>query len=491
MNTKTFRRTLVVAAALSASLLGGSLQAQASSTIPFGTVLIPGSAWAGQYASLGDLNVYSNGDNTYGQVGTYGEAFQCTELVMRWAALRFGEPNTWDATSASDMWNVGPRLPIPLTQEPNGGPVAPAFGDIVVYASTSYNPTGHVAVVSAVTGRSVTIVQQNSTMNGVPTGNATLPISGTYMPPMWGLPIIGWLHHGASGLDLGASVHIAQLGGGTAASAISVSNNRIAAAQSNGNGFTNPTTLSSSYFFGTRGTVFADLSGKGRPSSAVAINDSSIWVELNTGAGTLSAPQNWSSGAFYGSRGTYLADVDGSGRASAVAINDDSIWVMLNSGDHFGPPQQWSSGAFYGNRGTYMAVIDGSGRASAVAVNDDSAWMLPNSGGSFGSPTRWTSTPFYGNRATVLADLDGSGRASLVAMNDTSIWVEANLGPNGGFSTPQRWASVPFFATSEYMADVDGSGRASAVVASSNDIWVAKNTGGSFGYPSQFYSANQ
>ncbi|MBJ7608224.1 MAG: cellulase family glycosylhydrolase [Candidatus Dormibacteraeota bacterium] len=293
----------------------------------------------------------------------------------------------------------------------------------------------------------------------------------------------------ASPLDLGASVHLAQLGNGSAVSAISMSSHRIAAAQPSGHGFTNPMTWSTNLFYGTRETVFADLSGKGKPASAVAVNDNSVWVELNTGSGALSFPQIWSSGLFYGSRGTYLADIDGSGRASMVAINDDSIWVELNQGNHFGSPQLWSSGAFYGNRGTYMAIVDGSGRASAVAVNGDSVWVLPNAGGYFGRPAQWTSTPFYGSRATVLADLDGSGRCSLVAMNDSSIWVEANLGSGGGFSSPQLWASVPFHADSEYMADVDGSGRASAVVASSSAIWVETNTGGSFGYPTQFYAA--
>lgn len=163
-------------------------------SIPFGTVLIPGANWAGQAAALGDLNVYSNGDDTQMAFGAYGEEFQCVELAVRWAAISFGESVAWSISRAADMYAAGASMPIPFAQEPNGGPVGPVFGDIMVFAATASNQTGHVAVVSAVTATTVSLVEQNFTWNGVPQGSDTIPISGTTISAIYGLPVIGWLH---------------------------------------------------------------------------------------------------------------------------------------------------------------------------------------------------------------------------------------------------------------------------------------------------------
>ena len=164
-----------------------------ASAIPFGTVLIAGSQWAGADASLGDLNVYSNGNQNQDQVGTYGAEYECTELVQRWAHLKYGEPDIWPISKAADMWGVGPTLPVPLTQYPNGGSSPPRYGDILVFAATSSNPTGHAAVVSAVSATGVTAVQQNLTVNGTMTGRWTQALSGTSVAPLGNDPVIGWL----------------------------------------------------------------------------------------------------------------------------------------------------------------------------------------------------------------------------------------------------------------------------------------------------------
>jgi GH25 family lysozyme M1 (1,4-beta-N-acetylmuramidase) len=272
--------------------------------------------------------------------------------------------------------------------------------------------------------------------------------------------------------------------GSTSDAAMAVMDSRIYGLTSTGSSFSTVQTWSSTPFYGTRTTTFADVNGSGK-ASAVAINDSSIFVMPNTGSGTFDPVQNWSSTLFYGGLGTYMADLQGNGYASAVAINPGSIWVEPNTGHgSFGPPQEWSSVPFYGTRGTYLADIDGSGRASVIAVNNDSIWVLRNNGhGSFSPPQEWSAVPFYGTRGVFFADLDGPNKpASAIALNSDSIWVARNLG--GGFGAPQEWSAGAFYGEWTYMADVDGSGRASMVAVNPGSIWVEKNNGTtSFGSP--------
>ncbi len=84
-------------------------------------------------------------------------------------------------------------------------------------------------------------------------------------------------------------------------------------------------------------------------ASAVAVNDSSIWVMHNDGT-TMAAPALWSTELFYGSW-VYMADVDGSGRSSPVAVSPGGgIWVKLNTGGALGPSTNWLVGSYYGTR---------------------------------------------------------------------------------------------------------------------------------------------
>jgi uncharacterized protein YvpB len=166
-----------------------------------------------------------------------------------------------------------------------------------------------------------------------------------------------------------------------------------------GQGFEAPQRWSTAPFYGTRGTFMAVVDGSGR-ASAVAVNDGNIWVMSNNGlpAASFAAPQLRASTAFYGTRGTFMADIDGHGRASAVAIDDSSIWVEANDGaGSFAAPQAWSTQPFYGTW-QYMADVDGSGRASAIAVTWGATWVARNTGTAFGPPTRWYGAPFYGPR---------------------------------------------------------------------------------------------
>lgn len=191
------RKRVVMAVAAVATMLAGTFlpvpRSASAAVVPWGTVLVPGPSWAGAEASRGDLNVYSNGTGSQDQSVPYGLGYECVELAVRWAQIAFGVyHNSWGVSYASQMWAAGPRLSPAFVQHPNGGSDGPQFGDIMVFASTGFDPTGHVAVVSGTGPGYVSIVEQNYN-NSAPTGHAQLLIYGTVMPDRYGLPILGWL----------------------------------------------------------------------------------------------------------------------------------------------------------------------------------------------------------------------------------------------------------------------------------------------------------
>jgi CHAP domain len=185
---------------------------------PWGKVLVPGADWAPGYASRGDLNVYSNGYGfgIKGPTNAFGWEYQCTELAERVANVLWGEPgqDKWSAAgwngNAYDMWRVGPKLPVPLLQHPNGGADQPQFGDLLIFdrVNSLGHPTevtGHVAVVKGVVGapggtQHVDVVEENfQPLSGE--DSSSLVINGTTMPDArgyFGDRILGWLR-GPSG----------------------------------------------------------------------------------------------------------------------------------------------------------------------------------------------------------------------------------------------------------------------------------------------------
>ncbi len=182
-------RLIGVAAAAAAFTLLPAVQVVHAAAAPYGSVIVAGADWAGADATMGDLNVYSNGSTSTGY-------YQCTELAMRFAAAVYGENPWWPVSSAAEMWGAGPTMPVPFQQLPNGGSSLPQFGDLVVFDVTQSYPQGHVAVVSGTAQGVVSVVEQNGSW----TGRASLPINGTTMPPRQGSnqPIIGWLRAGAA-----------------------------------------------------------------------------------------------------------------------------------------------------------------------------------------------------------------------------------------------------------------------------------------------------
>ena len=184
---------LLLAAAVAASLvpLAPILRGSAS-VVPWGTVLVAGSDWAGADAALGDTSVYSNGNGNQDQATTYGLAYECVEIAQRWMALRYGEQRIWPIAFAYQMYDAAPSLTVPLTQIPNGSTSPPQSGDLLIFDRSGASATGHVAVVAATGPGYVDLVEQNWD-NSNPIGRARLPLSGTYMPVRSGLPIRGWL----------------------------------------------------------------------------------------------------------------------------------------------------------------------------------------------------------------------------------------------------------------------------------------------------------
>jgi hypothetical protein len=170
--------------------------------VPWGTVLVQGADWAGPAAALGDLNVYSNGDGDQDRVDAYGLDYECVELAQRWAAVRFGEQPIWPVAYAYQMWDAAPHLQVPLQQLPDGGAVAPQFGDLIVFARTASDPDGHVAVVAATGVDHVDVVEQNVALSH-PTGWARLQLDGTRIPDQLGMRAIGWLRAWPPGTGLG------------------------------------------------------------------------------------------------------------------------------------------------------------------------------------------------------------------------------------------------------------------------------------------------
>jgi hypothetical protein len=163
-----------------------------ASVVPWGTVLVPGTLWAGSYGTAGDVSVYSNGNGNQDQATTYGLAYECVELAQRWMSLRYGEQHVWPIAFAYQMFDAAPSLTVPLSQIPNGASSPPQMGDLVIFDRSSASSTGHVAVVANTGPGYVTVVEQNWD-NSNPVGRVQLPLSGNYMPPRSGLPVRGWL----------------------------------------------------------------------------------------------------------------------------------------------------------------------------------------------------------------------------------------------------------------------------------------------------------
>lgn len=145
-------------------------------------------------ASFDGTASYSNGPYTAtgtscAGVGTYGEQYQCVELVMRHFKVKWGL-HWWG--NAKDLLTNAPRDTTAVYW--NGDRAHPPVpGDMVVWTTGTW---GHVALVSVVRSGAIDIVEQN--ING--DGRFTLAYDGATIGGRWGgAGPAGWAHALANG----------------------------------------------------------------------------------------------------------------------------------------------------------------------------------------------------------------------------------------------------------------------------------------------------
>lgn len=169
-------------------------------------------------ASFDGTTAYSNGPYTgsgtsCGGVNAYGEQYQCVELVMRHFGVKWGF-RWWG--NARDLLVNAPRDRVDVRG--NGDAAHPPVpGDMLVWTTGTW---GHVALVSAVRGGAVDVIEQN--VGG--DGRATLPYDGATVGGRWGgASPAGWAHAKANPATGGGGARCDALGyGGTCAGAVSI-----------------------------------------------------------------------------------------------------------------------------------------------------------------------------------------------------------------------------------------------------------------------------
>jgi surface antigen len=119
------------------------------------------------------VNIYYNGrvKNVLGRNVTsdgynLGLKYQCVEFVKRYYYEYYNHKMPDSYGHAKDFFEYGLAdggysKKRDLFQYRNGSEIKPRVGDILIFGAASFNPYGHVAIISKVTSNSVTIAQQN------------------------------------------------------------------------------------------------------------------------------------------------------------------------------------------------------------------------------------------------------------------------------------------------------------------------------------------
>lgn len=164
--------------------------------------------WTGGAAhGASNVTACDDGPTPSNSFDGYDVPFQCVELIVRYAYIRWddnplptGFGGAWGGNAAQE-W---PTHPNHFQQNNNGGTTPPAVGDILVwgYPGNPNQDAGHVAIVTAVTSNSVTTLEQrlfNGSGQLVPSDTLTLTNSGgnyTIQNDRNGSDVIyGWLHN--------------------------------------------------------------------------------------------------------------------------------------------------------------------------------------------------------------------------------------------------------------------------------------------------------
>jgi surface antigen len=155
----------VVVVFLLAFLLVGAIAVQEKPRRPYQS---PNATWScsdapacgTQMACYSGCCAYSNGPsdqctgNSCNGDGSYGYQFQCVELAQRCFSQWYGITKVW-YDNANEMCG---NYPSGVQQTSS-----PAPGDLMVF---SWAPYGHVTVITAVNGNSISVIEQNSSPDG-------------------------------------------------------------------------------------------------------------------------------------------------------------------------------------------------------------------------------------------------------------------------------------------------------------------------------------
>ena len=140
---------------------------------------------------------HSSGRSTAPDGYNYGLKHQCVEFVKRYYHQRLGHRMPDSYGHAKDFYDPavadgGYNRRRGLTQHANGGSAKPRVGDLLVFGPSVFNRYGHVAIVSAVDGNAVEIIQQNAG----PFGASRERLAITSTDARWSYAsarVLGWL----------------------------------------------------------------------------------------------------------------------------------------------------------------------------------------------------------------------------------------------------------------------------------------------------------
>ena len=149
------------------------------------------------YGDGGNSN--EQGPVSYNGVQFDSVGFQCVELVMRYMYYDFGVA-PYSANGNTVVSNYSGSVFTKNTDPAADG--LPSVGDILSFAGTSSNPSGHTSIVIGVSSSRLTTLNENDSSDGLD----SVPVSNGVV----GGGVTGWLHKpGGSGSSLGGYPSIA------------------------------------------------------------------------------------------------------------------------------------------------------------------------------------------------------------------------------------------------------------------------------------------